>query len=343
MPSNNAAWQNKVGDKPVVHDAPYPTPGGNELVIKAHAWAINPVDWVLQSQPWFPWLEFPLILGNDVAGEVVEVGASVAAHQFKIGDRVLALALGSGVNVPAQGGFQEYVVVLPVVASRIPESVSFAQAAVFPLALATAACGLFERGFLALDLPSVVARTRRQDTGKGKVVLVWGGSSAVGSNAIQLACAAGYAVFASSSEANFGYLKKLGATRVFDYKSETVVQDVASAVEKKALAGIFQAAGSVEVGLEIAKATKSFLSSALPIPEDKVPDGVKAKMVFASTLKDNEVGPAIFGDFLPKALAEGSYQVAPEPWVIGKGLESLQEGLEAQQKGVSAKKIVVTI
>ena len=121
------------------------------------------------------------------------------------------------------------------------------------------------------------------------------------------------------------------------------MRDVVSAVEKENLAGIFQAAGSVEVGLEIAKVTKSFLSSALPIPEDKVPDGVKAKMVFASTLKDNEVGPAIFGDFLPKALAQGSYRVAPEPWVIGKGLESLQEGLETQQKGVSAKKIAVTI
>lgn len=337
MPSNTAAWQNKVGDQLDVREAPYTPPGDNEMVVKAQAWAVNLVDAVLQSEPWFPWLNFPLILGNDVAGEVVEVGSSVA--QFEKGDRVLTLALGSGVNITAHGGFQEYVVIQPVVASHIPLSMSFVEACVFPLTLATAACGLFEKDFLALDLPSASLTPQS----KGKVVLIWGGSSAVGSNAIQLATAAGYTVFATGSEINFGYLKKLGATRVFDYKSHTVVQDVLSALEKEDFAGLFQAAGSVDVGLELAKATKSFLSSALPIPEDRVPDGVTAKMVFASTLRDNEVGPAIFRDFLPKALAQGLYQVAPEPWVIGRGLESVQEGFEAQRKGVSARKIVITV
>ena len=71
----------------------------------------------------------------------------------------------------------------------------------------------------------------------------------------------------------------------------------------------------------------NFVPTALPIPENK-PSGVNAKMIWGSTLKDNEVGSAIFIDILPKALAEGNYGPAPEPWVVGKGLESIQDGLE---------------
>jgi len=54
--------------------------------------------------------------------------------------------------------------------------------------------------------------------------------------------------------------------------------------------------------------------------------GANAKMIWGSTLKDNEVGPAIFIDFLPKALASGKYIPAPEPWIVGKGLESIKDG-----------------
>ncbi len=48
-------------------------------------------------------------------------------------------------------------------------------------------------------------------------------------------------------------------------------------------------------------------------------------MIWGSTPKDNEVGPAIFIDFLPKALAEGKHLSAPEPWIVGKGLESIED------------------
>jgi hypothetical protein len=57
----------------------------------------------------------------------------------------------------------------------------------------------------------------------------------------------------------------------------------------------------------------------------------------------SEVGKVIFEDFLPQALAEGKYVAAPEPMVVGKGLESIQEAFKIQQKGVSAKKVVVSL
>jgi NADPH:quinone reductase-like Zn-dependent oxidoreductase len=335
MASNTAAWQNKIGDKFDVRDAPYTSPDASEIVIKANAWAINPADSVVQSISIFDWLEFPSILGFDLAGEVVEVGSAVT--RLKKGDRVLAMAIGVAINKPSRAAFQEYVVVESVLAALIPDTMSYGKASIFPTCLSTAACGLFQDDFLALQYPSITPQPT------GKTILIWGGASAVGCNAIQLAVAAGYGVITTASTHNFEYMKKLGASSVFDYKSSTVVDDVVSAINATKFAGIFMAAGSIEVCLEIADKANgaNFVASALGVPENK-PSGVEAKMVFVTSLKDDSVGPAIFIDFLPKALAQGSYVVAPEPLIVGKGLESLQDGIDAWKNGVSAKKIVIT-
>ena len=108
---------------------------------------------------------------------------------------------------------------------------SYESAAVLPLALSTAACGLFQKDQLALQYPSV----RSKPT--GKTLLIWGGSTSVGSNAIQLAVAAGYEVITTSSPKNFEYVKKLGANLAFDYNSKTVVRDVIEALKDKHIAG----------------------------------------------------------------------------------------------------------
>jgi hypothetical protein len=71
--------------------------------------------------------------------------------------------------------------------------------------------------------------------------------------------------------------------------------------------------------------------------------GVKTAFVFGGSLVDNEVGPMICKEFLPKALAAGEYVAAPDPIVVGKGLEFIQPALEMQKKGVSAKKVVVSL
>ncbi|KAF6235452.1 hypothetical protein HO173_006135 [Letharia columbiana] len=336
MASNSAAWQNAVGEKLNVQSAPYTPPSENEIVIKNQAWAVNPIDWLVQENALFDWMKYPLITGSDIAGEVVEVGSGVV--RFKKGDRILAMSIGQDKNKPSEGAYQLYSVVQTVLAAPIPDSMSYAQAAVFPLGLCVAACGLFQQDQLALQHPTVPPKPT------GKTIIVWGGASSVGSNAIQLAVAGGYEVFSTASLKNFDHLQKLGASKMFDYNSKTVVDDLVSALKNKQFAGLFHAAGSSEASFEVVdKATGTkFVSSAPPIPENK-PGGVEANMVWGSSLKDNEVGPAIFVDFLPKALAEGKYIPAPEPWIVGKGLESIQDGFEAQKKGVSAKKVVITV
>jgi NADPH:quinone reductase-like Zn-dependent oxidoreductase len=87
--SNQAAWI-KEGKAPVeVGPAPYPKPSSGEIIVKNAYVAINPVDWKIQvyDPPGFG-LKYPEILGRDLAGEVVEIGADV--KRIKVGDRVIA-------------------------------------------------------------------------------------------------------------------------------------------------------------------------------------------------------------------------------------------------------------
>ena len=66
-------------------------------------------------------------------------------------------------------------------------------------------------------------------SGKPRTVIITGGESSVGSNAVQLAVSAGYQVLSTSSPKNFDYVKGLGATHVFDYRSKTLVKDLLGA------------------------------------------------------------------------------------------------------------------
>jgi NADPH:quinone reductase-like Zn-dependent oxidoreductase len=84
-PANKAAWLVKAGSPLEVADAPMPTPGPGEIVVKNAAIAINPLDTHMQDVGVFV-QQWPAIIGCDVAGEVYKVGADVT--RFKKGDRV---------------------------------------------------------------------------------------------------------------------------------------------------------------------------------------------------------------------------------------------------------------
>jgi len=158
-----------------------------------------------QQTSLFDGLKYPLILGGDIAGEVVEVVSGVT--RFKKGNRALEMPLGLGLSKPSEGGFQLYSIVHAVLAASVPDSMSLYRSTVFPLCLSTAACGLFQQDHLALQQPTVPTKPT------GKTIIIWCGASAVGSNGIQLAVAGGYEVFATASPKNFDYLQKIGASK----------------------------------------------------------------------------------------------------------------------------------
>ena len=372
MTDNTALWISSKRSPFAVGAAPMPKAQAHEVVIRTRAIAVNPFERLIQTAGdiMTPFLTYPAVVGSDVSGEVIAVGTGVT--RFKVGDRVLGYAAGTDKtrNRASEGAFQAYVVLLEHMTSPLPDSLSFENAAVFPLGISTAASALFQRDYLALNTPSAGAKPT------GQTLLVWGGSTSVGSNAVQLAVAAGYAVVATASPRNFELMKELGATAVFDYWSGSVVPDMIAALRGRRMAGaIAIGASSARPCVDIlgrCEGNRFVAMATPPVSFDDVPAGrghwrklvptivsmmvastalalrarlnkVTTKMIWGSTLIANEVGPMIFEAFLPAALADGRYATAPKAEVVGHGLDVVPAALERQRRGVSATKLVVTL
>lgn len=244
---NRVLWQDGVGVPGVIRERLLPTTsedlGARNILVRVYSWAMNPCDTMLQTVS-LPFVKYPVILGQDVAGTVEAVG-SVAASKFSIGDRIFAFSGGNN-------GFQEYVSLDYTLAAKIPGDLPYRDAVVFGLCITTSSFSLFGKDFLNLNFPKLgTPRT-------GKSILVWGGSSAAGSNAIQMAMGAGYEVLTTCSPRNFDYVKSLGASKVFDYQSPTVTEDIIA--ELGDCAGIYMAAGSNAAACKVSAAAKQKVS-----------------------------------------------------------------------------------
>lgn len=234
--------------------------------------------------------------------------------------------------------FQAYVPCPANVACKIPENVSFEEGCVLPLAVNTAAQGLFAKGHLELPMPSL--NPKPSDT----AIFIYGGSTSVGATAIQLAKAAGVFVVSVAGKANHEFCKSLGADIVLDYKEAGWEEKVAAAMQGLRIAGAYDSIGSESTSkacAAILASTGSDFSvmSVLPLPE-----GIKGKGVFGSNVTlDDDLAKAIWLDFLGQALAKGLFVPKPDPLIAGNGLESIQQGMDMQLKGVSARKVVISI
>ncbi|HAG92968.1 MAG: NADPH:quinone oxidoreductase [Pseudomonadales bacterium] len=190
-----------------------PEPRANEVLIRQHATSVNPIDYRMRSGYGHVLLakmrgfELPLILGRDVAGEVVKVGPKVT--ELQAGDAVF------GVPSPkAQGTYAEYVISTPahvIPMPKLPESekpFSFEQAASLPYVTCTVWDALVTKAGLGPGCSS------------GKKVFVQGGSGGIGALAIQLLKYWGAYVATTCSTANMKSVAALGADLVIDYTSE---------------------------------------------------------------------------------------------------------------------------
>ena len=346
---NEALWLDSPRAGLRVGPAPRPRPGPGEVVVRVRAVALNPVDAVsglVRRRFVYPWLRYPAVLGTDVAGDVVEVGAGVTS--LAVGNRVVGLATGQERfrNSAAHGAFQRFTTLAAELTTLIPPDAEVTDAVALPLGVSTAAAGLFQPDQLDLALPTAGADER------GETVLVWGGSSSVGSNAIQLARGAGYRVVATASPHNHDLVRSLGAAEVFDYRDGAVVPDLVRSLRGHGLAGtVAIGAGSLSQTIAIARRVDGTgrVASAYPTPVTAArrlvarPLGVHVSAIWGGTPAQNSVGPAVFTQFLPAALSDGRYRPAPPVEVIGDGLAAVPAGLERLRAGVSARKLVVTV
>jgi NADPH:quinone reductase-like Zn-dependent oxidoreductase len=372
MRDNSAAWIDSPYADLTVRDAPMPAPGLGQLLVEVRALAVNPLDAIIQSNGavMYGWLRYPVVLGEDVAGVVVEIGAGV--QNFSVGDRVVAYAIGleKGRDAVSESGFQAYVAVDAGLAAALPDAIAFEDAAVLPLALSTAAAGLFESDQLALDHSHLGDADPRDE-----VVVVWGGATAVGGNAIQLARAAGYRVITTASVKNHDRMKRLGAEAAFDYHDPKAVERIIRAVNGSVVAGILAVAvGSAHPCLRIARATGAtrIAMASPPVSFYEQPRrrglslrrirlflslgtrtallqlrsrtrGIRPSFIWGSAIATSPVGPAVWDAYLPEALASGRHRPYPEAHVAGEGLPAVQDAIDTLRRGVSARKLVITL
>lgn len=202
-------------------DIPPPELGDDEVLVEVHAASVNPLDSKLRDGEFKLILPYPmpLVLGHDVAGVVVRVGAKV--RQFKPGDEVYSRPDDFRI-----GAFAELIAIKASSVAHKPKGLTMVEAASIPLVGLTAWQALVEKARLQ----------------KGQKVFIQAGSGGVGTVAIQLAKHLGATVATTTSAGNAALVKSLGADVVIDYKTqdfEDVLRDydvVLHSQDDKALA-----------------------------------------------------------------------------------------------------------
>lgn len=287
--------------------------------------------------------KLPNVLGSDISGVVESVGSNVTL--FKKGDRVAAFAGVIASNDIDEGAFQEYTLGYENATVKLPENVSFNEGAVLPMAVATSGIGIFT----CLSIPRPSSSNNQKSSGG---FLVWGGSSSVGTAAIQIAHALGFTVFATSSPPHHKYIQKLGAKAVFGYKDPTVVSHIVAAAKE---AGVeikyaFDAVSKGGSAPQVAKVLEAFgggkVCLTLPWPEGaEKPSGVEivGTGAFRILTDQKEVGGWLFNEWLKEALVTGTYVPSPEIEIVEGGIEGVQKALDLHKKGLSGKKLVVPL
>lgn len=170
----------------------------DQLLVKVYASSVNPIDWKTGKGMLSVLIgnKFPLILGWDVAGEVVEVGSQVT--RFQVGDPIYGSTSFPG------GAYAEFAAIPEKLAAAKPTNMSYQEAATVPLAALTALQALRNLGKIK----------------SGQNVLINGASGGVGVFAVQIAEAMGARVTGVCSSKNLDFVKSLNADLVIDYTQE---------------------------------------------------------------------------------------------------------------------------
>jgi len=243
-----------LGDAQLVNDRPAPKLRDDYIKVKTVAVALNPTG----TTPGLLYCACPIhanndldwkhidymasegaVVGCDYSGIVEEVGKGVT-KDFKKGDRVFGGVHGSNAgshpmatslvslsrtnhaDAPRtvqheNGAFAEYIVAKAAVQTHIPEKLSFEEAATLPIGIITVGQGLYQS--LKLPLPTEPSKD-------GTPLLIYGGSSATGTIAIQFAKLSGLTVITTASPHNHQLCKDLGADAVFDYNDPTCAERI---------------------------------------------------------------------------------------------------------------------
>ena len=207
----------------VVGEALRPALGAGEVLIKVAGAGLNRAD-LLQAKGLYPPPKGASpILGMEVSGEIVECAGDV--QDFKVGEHVCALVTG--------GGYAEFCSASERCLLPVPHGVNVLHAAALPETLFTVWTNLFDSAHLA----------------KGETVLVHGGSSGIGTTAIQLCKALGNTVYATAgSPEKCAACERLGCERAINYKTENFVDVVMQLTDRRGVDVILDMVGGDYIG-----------------------------------------------------------------------------------------------
>ncbi|KAF7322503.1 GroES-like protein [Mycena chlorophos] len=327
--------------KHVIGELPIPEPLAGYLQVRVEAAAVNPSDYKIFDFDLGGFVKhYPAVLGWEAAGVVTKI-ADGEKTKFKVGDRVAFICVPSfsvdgGASYTSRGAFQQYALADQRFSIKIPAGLDYAEASSWPMAGNTAA-GVFYK-HLQLKEPWVDGK----DAYKGQKLVILGGSSSVGSYAIQFAVISGFEVITTASPAHFEYLKSLGANTVIDRAAPDAAAQLLAAAggPLKYVVDAISIAATQSLAIEILE-ENGFLGLVLS-PAEPVKPLMEAKNVQV------RFGTGLAGWYASPALheaAEGYFAAGTLKFnratVLG-GLEAWEEAFEMHRKGtVSGTKIVL--
>ncbi|KAI1076752.1 GroES-like protein [Whalleya microplaca] len=212
--THTAIVANDHGDLIISQDALLPELEADMLLLKTVAVAVNPVDVKLTG----PMASEGAVAGCDCAGIVVAMGPEVPTDRFALGDRICAAVVPMNPLSPRSGAFAEYVGVTADFALKVPNDMSLESAA--SLCAGTSAIGYAL--FYSLKIPGHPEEPATKPT----YVLVYGGSTATGTLAIQLIRKSGLIPITTCSPKNFALVESYGAEKAFDYQDPRSVDNI---------------------------------------------------------------------------------------------------------------------
>lgn len=310
-------------------EVPRPTPGEYDILVRVHAISVNPVDFKIRQSRSNQ--ERPVVLGWDAAGEILEVGKQV--QELKAGDRVFYAG-----DITRDGCYAEFQTVDARIAAKIPDNVTYTDAAALPLTALTAWEVFFES-------------MRVQDQPKRPVVLIVGGAGGVGSIAIQLLKKKTDAmvIATASRPETIQWCKDMGADHVLNHKD---LPEQLKAVGFDTVDCVFTTAGSEKMVSVIGEIVRPFGSWGLiddPATLNIAPLKLKSisvhwELMFTKSLMGYDLESQ--GRILSEVAAlfgQGLIRTTAKRHLKGLKPETLREAHELLESGASIGKIVIEV
>jgi NADPH:quinone reductase-like Zn-dependent oxidoreductase len=301
-------------------DKPTPKPQPNaaipgelgDLLVKVKTVALNPVDWK-QAEIGFFIDGYPVTLGSDAAGIVEAVGSGIT--DFSVGDEVMA---HTKLGVPGgYGAFSEYALFEAATTFKKPPDLSWEEAASIPVGSLTAALGLYDS--LNLPLP-----TENPSFFREEFILIWGGSSSVGSYAVQLAANTGLTVITTASPKNHDYLRSIGAAHVLDYNASDIVDQINS-ITKNQLKYAFDPIGSESSNIAVKVLAKNGKLAYTADPPTDKKEGVQELAILLGSVHRDPKGSLKTANRLVKVVEQLLFEGRIRP----NNIEVIEGGINA--------------